>query len=124
MKLRGLICIQMLLMATASYAQIDSLWTSFFISGGNTTVLGAAATSDGGFVVVGLARVNFTHDDFFAGRLDENGDLIWIRNYDTGPGLDMLESVVALDNGTFVAVGSIADESTLVIMGIAANGDS
>jgi hypothetical protein len=126
MKLRSLIYIQMLLLAApVSYGQaLDTLWTSFFVSSGNTTVLGAAALPDGGFVVVGFSRVNYTHEDFFAARLNEDGHTQWIRNYDTGPGLDMLESVVSLENGSFVAVGSTADETTTVIMGIAENGDS
>ncbi|RQV97896.1 T9SS C-terminal target domain-containing protein [bacterium] len=125
MKTRNLLCILMLLMAAAaSFAQVDTLWTSRFIGAGGTTLLGATNLSDGGFAVVGFSRVNWIQDDFFAARLDENGSLLWLNTYNSGDLNDRLEDVVELADGSLFAVGSLENETKMAFMGISADGDS
>lgn len=129
MKTRNLLCTLMLLIATSlSFAQVDTLWTSRFISpnSGGTTILGATNLAEGGFAVVGYSRVNWQHDDFFAAKLDENGTVLWMNTYGNGdPNYnDHLEDVVELNDGSLFAVGSMENETEMAFLKLSASGDS
>ncbi len=92
----------------AKYGPDNSLsWVKTWGSAsGAENLIGAAPTSDGGFVACGYGYV-YTHGsaDGFIVKFDSNGTEVWSR-YLGGTGLDNLYGVTELNDSSFVTVGT------------------
>lgn len=63
--------------------------------------------SDGGFVISGRTENFETHNSApFLAKIDTNGDLIWVKGFESGQFKNSINSIQVLPNGEIVAAGA------------------
>ena len=105
----------------------DTLWTSLIVDGYESAGFCVRQTSDGGFILSGNNKPNGSMmGDAFLARTDQDGNVLWTRNFG-GPGYDDANSVVQTSDGGFISTGSnlsSAAESFVYTIRTDANGDT
>lgn len=82
----------------------DTLWAKTFGGGGNDIPREIQKTSDGGFIIAGLADVSGKGTEGFLTKLTADGNVQWTKYYG-GTKDDKLYSVKQTADGGFIALG-------------------
>lgn len=83
----------------------DTLWTRHYPGIKDVQALGAARTSDGGYVVAATREIDTVNGpDLFLIRFNEHGDTLWTRPIG-GPGTQSGRSVQETADGGFIVTG-------------------
>ena len=104
----------------------DTLWTSLIVDGWESGGFCVRQTSDGGFILSGNNKQNGSlMCDAFLAKTDQNGNVLWTKNYG-GPAYDDANSVKQTADGGFISTGSNLTfyYSMIYTIRIDANGDS
>ncbi|HUM51080.1 MAG TPA: hypothetical protein PK431_04665, partial [Chitinophagales bacterium] len=89
-------------------------WEQVFGGTGNDELTSIISTTDGGYLIGGYSlsgisgnktTANFGNNDYWIIKIDANGVKQWEKNYG-GSDLDVLNSIVAVDDGTFLVGGT------------------
>jgi hypothetical protein len=106
-------------------AKGDTLWSQpvIFGDGDDDRGFDIINTSDGGYLVVGSYSI-LGEEDFYAIKLDIDGNEEWQRNWGTDS-KDVLRAVVQTPEGDYIVTGSTGenDESDIYVARLAPDGD-
>jgi len=110
-------------------AQVDTLWTRRYNSGGNNNDMGASIAIDksGNICVTGPTGVGGV-GDFLTIKYDPDGDTVWVRSYAGSLGQNDYPFYVGVDSsGNFYVIGYSAETGTnfdCTVIKYAPNGDT
>ncbi len=82
----------------------DAIWSRTFGTAGNEILSQALPSADGGVVFAGTTEALDPFGDMFLGKIDSNGDSVWVRTFG-GEGEDRGWALTAMNDGGFALCG-------------------
>ncbi|VAX23895.1 hypothetical protein MNBD_IGNAVI01-269 [hydrothermal vent metagenome] len=116
-RIKSLLFIMILSLTSTILAQTTPEWVRAYDQPDNRNKLYASTTdSEGNSYLTGASQVlngNLTSDNFLTLKYDKNGDLLWVKTFDSGEGGIDEAHAIALDNEGNVYVTGFASSNSI-----------